>query len=280
MHSLGDVMSSQVKKRSWWVRHNWWLSKIWVRVGVLFLALLVGLISAKYASPWLLCWFDSVAHEAVKPVIGAATFTYLIFLALWWFRTYDSHQRDLRANFEAGVQHVASDTPIRIEIGTEILKNVSKTTSSYDREIRIAFIRRLKRFPATTTKNISLFKGGYRLSYAQHMLKWLQDQKDPNRKYDLNLLDIRYQEFASSSVRITVCEILDMHRGESLTLDLARCKFRSANEFFNSACNICDLWQEKDESLDKNCPLHTLRIKVGYEKEPNLLTAEFLPDGE
>ena len=206
-----------------WARANRHLGKMWVRLVVLFITLILGAVLGKCISPWVLCFLPERVFGDIRTVVGAAHFTLPTFLALWWFRTYDSIKRDLRDNFEAGVNHIASDTPIRIEIGAEILANVSKLTSAYNREITITFIKRLKRSPADAKKNKEIFYSDYRWGYAQHMLKWLKDHQRKNKKYDLNLLDLRYQEFTSATAEITICEVLEMHDDDDLTVDVAGC---------------------------------------------------------
>ena len=206
-----------------WARINRHLGKMWVRLVVLLIALIIGAVLGKCVSPWVLCFLPNNVYGDIRTVVGAAHFTLPTFLALWWFRTYDSIKRDLRDNFEAGVNHIASDTPIRIEIGAEILANVSKLTSAYNREITITFIKRLKRSPADAKKNKEIFYSDYRWGYAQHMLKWLKDHQRKNKKYDLNLLDLRYQEFTSATAEITICEVLEMHDDDDLTVDVAGC---------------------------------------------------------
>ena len=220
----------------WWARINRHLGKMWVRVGLLFITVATGAILGKYVSPWVLCFFPEAIYGDARAVIGAIPFTLLTFLALWWFRTYDTIKRDSRANFEAGVNHVASDTPIRIEIGAEILINVSKLTSAYNREITITFIKRLKRSPADTRKNNESVGDDYRWGYAQHMLKWLKDHQRKNKNYDLNLLDLRYQEFTSTTATVTICDAVNMHDSKYLVIDVAGCYENDLNNFFG----LCD----------------------------------------
>ena len=181
-------------------------------------------------------------------VVSAAPFTVPTFIALWWFRTYDSRQQLQRANFEAGVGHIASDTPIRIEIGTQILIQVSKVTSAFDSEIALTFVKRLKRFPETSEKNIYLLKTGYRWSYAQHMLEWLsEDYRRRNKRYDLRKLDLRYQDFTSLTSEITICEVLKTHMSYQLIIDVEGCDYSVLCNFFGR----CDSAHEQyDTHLD------------------------------
>ena len=269
-------MSSTSEKRGWMLG-DFFLGNMWWRVVVLGCAVLGGFFLGQCISPWLLCFFPDKPYGDTRTVIGAIPFTLPTFLALWWFRTYDTRQQNLRANFDTGVGHIASDTPIRIEIGAKILINVSQATSSYDREISTAFIRRLKRFPAETDANRNLLKRGYRFAYAQHMLKWL---KDRGEKHELELLDLRYQEFTSTTASITASEILAMHREDYVTIDVACCNFENPKRFFGAACDVREKWEKCEYGCGCGCeckcecerkckcgcrkskPFATFRIKV------------------
>ena len=205
-------MSSKSKERGW-MWSDVCLGSMWRRLGVLAVAAGLGFALGELFSPWLLTQFPEEMYGDVRTVVGAAPFTVPTFLALWWFRTYDSRQQSLRANFETGVQHVLSDTPAYIEIGVEILKNVSEVTSSYDREIRTAFIRRLKRFPAVTESHRNLLAKGYRFSYAQHIVRWIAAH---GGKWDLTYMDLRYQEFTFADV--TIDSILSLQDASQLLI--------------------------------------------------------------
>ena len=249
---------------SWWARINPLLGKMWARLVLLIITATIGAALGKCLSPWLLCFFPENLYGDIRTVIGAVPFTLPTFLALWWFRTYDSIKRDLRDNFEAGVNHVASDTPIRIEIGTEILQNVSELTSAYNREIAITFIKRLKRSPADIEENNGVAYSDSRWGYAQHMLKWLKDHHRYNSDYDLKGLDLRHQEFTSATARITICEVVDMHAGKYLTVDVAGCNDNDLNNFFKYCDSAYEqvamkkkMYQEKYKELSP--PLHNIR---------------------
>ena len=209
-------MSSTSKERGLMLG-DFCLGSMWHRLGVLLIAAGLGFALGYVVSPELLTIFSEEIFGDVRTVVGAAPFTLPTFLALWWFRTYDSRQQSLRANFETGVQHVASDTPAHIEIGVEILKNVSAVTSSYDREIRTAFIWRLKQFPAVTEANRKLLHANYRFAYAQHILRWIAAH---GGKWDLTRIDLRYQEFTFADV--TLASILNLQDAS---------QFGDSNEF-------------------------------------------------
>ena len=262
-------MSSKAKKRCSLKRSDCWLGGMWRRALLLVIAVAFGIYFAKCVSPWLLCFLGSGVHDAVKAAVGAATFTSPIFLTLWWFRTYDSRQQLQRANFETGVGHIASDTPIRIEIGTQILLEVSKVTSVFDSEIALTFVKRLKRFPATTDKNLALLKSGYNWGYAQHMLRWLaNDYQRRNNLHDLNDMDLRYQAFDGTTAKITTCEVLKMNNRALLTVDIAGCNIMISN-FIGRSGKAHEKWvAEKGDrpvlSLEEK-KLPSLKIEISHE---------------
>lgn len=211
------------------------------RVGVLVVAALLGgkILAHLLASNWWFCWFPEGTHEVLAHVVAATPFTVPTFLALWWFRTYDSRQQLQRANFEAGVGQIVSDTPISIEVGTQFLIQMSKVTSAFDGEITLTFIKRLKRSPADTGKNKEIVSGGYRWGYAYQMLQWLQSRGE---KCDLDNLDLRNQDFITQDTRITAYEILEMHADERLTVDVAGFDDSDAESFFGINRNAYERW--------------------------------------
>ena len=267
LNIVGDVMISKSKERGWWARNNWRLGEMRVRVSILCLALVAGFFLAKYVSPWLLCFLGDEVHAAVNAAVATATFTSPIFLALWWFRTYDSLRSEWRANFETGVDHIANNTPTRVEVGAEKLNNVSKETSIYNREISIAFIRRLKQCPAGAEANPHLLYNSSGWGYAEQMLKWLKNQ---NAKFDLHYVDLRNQDFTETISGITVCDLLKMAKENSLAFDIACCSDESMKQFFG----CCDYASEQyDKTEDHRRLQHHLAagempsVQVGIERK-------------
>lgn len=264
-------MSSKSKERGF-MWNDFFLNGIGRRLGVLVVVALIGgkVLAHLLASNWWFCWFPVGTHEVLAHIVSAAPFTVPTFVALWWFRTYDSRQQLQRANFEAGVGHIASDTPIRIEIGTQILVEVSRVTSAFDSEIALTFIKRLKRFPDTSEKNTAILRGGYNWGYAQHMLKWLlKDYRRRNKPHDLNRVELRYQEFADTTAKITICEMLEMHKDNLLTVDVAGCN-SSLSNFLGQCPSACAQWDAKNDDknrlTEKSKVLPSLRIMVSHEE--------------
>ena len=259
---LGKMWGCLVVFLRGWMRSDSWLGGMWRRAGVLGCAVVGGFILGQCVSPWLLYFFPESIYGGVRVIAGTVPLTLPTFFALWWFRTYDSRQQLQRANFETGVGHIASDTPIRIEIGTQILVEVSKVTSAFDSEIALTFIKRLKRFPETSDKNLALLRGGYTWSYAQHMLKWLfQDYQRRNKRHDLGGVELRYQEFADTTAKITICEMLEMHKDNFLDVNVAGCKDDLSN--FLGQCNMAHKqWDAQKDGVKK--------LSKGSKKFPTL----------
>ena len=224
-------MSSKSKKRNL----KWsdpWLGGIWRRLGVLLVAAGIGLVSVKYFSPWLICFFPEYLYGDIRTVVGAAPLTLPTFLVLWWFRTYDSITRGMRDNFEAGVAHIAKDIPISIEIGVGIIISVSEVTSSFDNEIRLTFMKRLKRPVADTQANNALTFSGYRYGYAQHIFRWMMAR---GGKWDLSNIKLQYQEFTGNEV--TLEKILELSNFKNPTpktfpINFDGCRFADKDHFF------------------------------------------------
>ncbi len=240
--------------KSCWARLNRHLGKMWVRLLALVFAALGGFILGKVGSPWFLGLFPEEIYGDARTVISAIPFTLPTFLALWWFRTYDSFQSNLRATFDSGVAHIASDTPDRIEIGTVMLINISETTSLYDREISIAFIRRLKQSPAATEAihellNTFTYRSYNRSwSYAYKMLQWLKNQ---NKKYDLRYVDLRNQDCPVSESMVTVCDLLNMEKESELTIEVACTSVRFVSAIFCCCRSAGERLREAEEYNQK-----------------------------
>ena len=217
-----------------WVHLTSLLGTMSARLVVLLVASAIGVALVKCVSPWVLCFFPVSVYGDIRTVIGAAPFTLPVFLALWWFRTYDSFQADWRAKFNEGIAHVVSEMPARIEIGAVMLISISEATSSYDREISAAFIRRLNQSPTETEENRNLLNKSNGWGYAQLMIEWLTKQ---NKKFNLHYMDLRNQSFTYNADMITVCDLLNAGNGHILTLEVAHCSTPSMVMFFGCCGN-------------------------------------------
>ena len=224
LNIVGDVMSSKSEKRGF-MWNDFLLNGIGRRLGVLVFAAGLGFALGYVVSPELLTVFSEGIFGDVRTVVGAAPFTVPTFLALWWFRTYDSRQQSLRANFEAGVEHIAIDTPISIEIGVGILVSVSGVTSAFDNEIRLTFINRLKRPVTDTQATQQMNARGYRYTYAQQIFRWMVVR---GGKWDLRKMALQHQKFTFKDVTLKrILELSDFENPipEHFPAGLSACLF-------------------------------------------------------
>ena len=257
--------------KSLWAHINPLLGTMSARLVALLIAVIAGVFLGKHFSPWFLALVPENVYGDIRTVVGAIPFTLPTFLALWWFRTYDSFQSNLRANFDSGVAHIASNEPIRIEIGTVILIKISETTSSYDREISTAFVRRLNQSPAEATANRKLLDTTTDWNYAQKMLLWLKHQ---NKKYDLYYVDLRNQDFFDETAGITLCDLFNMNTFGGLTIDVAGSGFSSWDEFFG----CCAYAREKLETANRHFRMQNEgRLEAQLEPDYQPPTADELP---
>ena len=168
-------------------------------------------------------------NEYLRKVFAPAAYSVVTFLALWWFRTIDARQAIYQTNLETGLNMLASDTPIKIEMAVLMLWRVSDSTTVFDDEISLAFIKRLKRRPHNSKKNRQLLNDGYRWAYAQYILWWL---KNRGKHGDIRYVDLRGQEFTSTSAKITYADIEELHNhrkyGKELSIDFGGCRFTTS----------------------------------------------------
>ena len=68
----------------------------------------------------------------------------LIFLTLWFFRTYDVREQIGQQDFHDALRMLADDKLISQEIAVIRLIDISKKTKVYDDTIKLAFIKRMK----------------------------------------------------------------------------------------------------------------------------------------
>lgn len=77
-----------------------------------------------------------------------------VFVALWWFRTRDTHAQINKSqaqihqnNLAIGLDKLVSGDSLQLAIGVQMLIQVSKNTKEFNEEIRLAFIKRLQHLP-------------------------------------------------------------------------------------------------------------------------------------
>ena len=174
---------------------------------------------------------EQKTNEYMRKVLTPTAYSVLIFLVLWWFRTIDTRQTIYQTNLGTGLNMLASDAPIKIELAVLMLIRVSKSTTVFDEEISLAFIKRLKRSPQNSLKNRQRLKDGYRWAYAQYILQWL---KERGKGWDLRYLDLRGQEFTGDSAKITYADIEKLHDddryGDDLSINFGGCRFTTLTD--------------------------------------------------
>ncbi len=201
-------------------------------------------------------------NQHLLKIFAPAAYSAFVFLALWWFRTIDARQAIYQTNLGTGLNMLASDAPIKIEMAVLMLERVSKSTTVFDEEISLAFIKRLKRSPQNSLKNRQRLKDGYRWAYAQYILQWL---KDRGKGWDLRYLDLRGQEFTGDSVKVTYKDIKDLHDchryGDDLPIEFGGCRFiistekvdetKAAERFFGCYQSIFAMFTTQDKTFFK-----------------------------
>ena len=193
---------------------------------------------------------------------GHIIFTVLTFFVLWLFRTIDARQRIHQANLTVAFNLIASGQPVNIEMAAQVCWRISRATSVFNKEIRIAFVKCLKRGQSNSPENKRLIAKNYRWSYAQHMLHWLQKYAD--KKADLRNLDLSGQEFTSTTAQIKYADICVMHNsryGKELNIDFGGCRFDSPsansdkqtaiNDFFGGDAHLISEYEHQTKAFYK-----------------------------
>jgi len=173
------------------------------RFFILAVAGILGVVLFKFCGEWLLCLFGVTGRARDYLVLPMLSF--FVFVALWFFRTHDTRQRIEQANqqmqqekFNKGMDNLVSDNPLRVDIGVALLLEASDVMSAFDKEIRIAFIKRLKELPEKLDGRRVMEMRANRLSYAQYIIQWLINHpRADGAPFDLRGMDCRYQEFTS-----------------------------------------------------------------------------------
>ena len=190
-----------------------WINSYWRRLLILVGAAVVGYCLSKWGFPWLDCWlgFSDRVGKYLEPLL----FGLPAFVCLWFFRTYDTQQQIQQGNFVTGVDKLMQNSTLVIDVGVEILLQVSAKTDAFDDAIRLVFIKRLKtRLTASAQPDFSILpdttkmakraqKVFTRLSYAQHILRWLIAKQDNYKaKPDLSGMRCDYQEFKGAELEL------------------------------------------------------------------------------
>ena len=130
----------------------------------------------------------------------------LIFLTLWFFRTYDVREQIGQQDFHDALRMLADDKLISQEIAVLRLIDISKKTKAYNDTIKLAFIKRMKapykeakeaakKSQIQTTKLIiEALQQVERRTYAQYIFRWLGKEYNKG-ELDLVNLDLSCQSF-------------------------------------------------------------------------------------
>jgi len=199
------------------------ISKKGIRLGILVLAGCAGMALSKYWSEPILDFLDIAKTDMAKTDDNASSYpanvrgyfalpilSFFVFIALWFFRTYDTRQKIQQTNFTEGLGNLVSDNPLQVDIGVFLLLEVSKATSAFDKEIRLAFIKRLKMSPKEFKEQE--FQDGLsnRLSYAQYILPWLINNPKESSDLKLNGINCEYQEFTANRYSSDALEMVKL----------------------------------------------------------------------
>ena len=183
-----------------------WPERTEIRFIILFFMAWLGLAFGSYIFTCITHLFPLI--DGLEKYLKPATVSIPVLTALWYFRTYDTRQKIYQDDLFKGLDNLASNNPVQVDVGVAMLIEISKKVPSFNENIKIAFIRRLKSIPGEYKH-----KDGDFLSYAQHIIRWLLLRKKENESISFNLhgLDLSYQEFIVGADRkkIIFKELLD-----------------------------------------------------------------------
>lgn len=189
------------------------IEKEWFRALLLVLAFSLGGIIVKFFSDKILCSFisDVDAHKYFLVPL----FSLVIVFVLWWFRTYDTRQQISKSqaqiehgNFVIGLNKLTEQDSFSIAIGVQILTQISQNTNEFDKNIRLAFIKRLQKLPSemltynpmdpsqskffgSGKTTVSIFD--ISLNYLPHIFEWIvKEEKNLGNEY----IDVPEMNFA------------------------------------------------------------------------------------
>lgn len=178
---------------------DWLISKKLMRFGILIFAGGAGWWLFTCHEDWILCLLGIDKTDRARDYLVLPMMSIFVVFALWVFRTYDTRQEIQQTNFTKGLDNLVSDNPLQVDIGVILLLEVSRATPAFDKEIRLAFIKRLKELPGDLGGRSVMEMRANRLSYAQYIIQWLIDHpKVGGAPLDIRGMDCRYQEFTSS----------------------------------------------------------------------------------
>ncbi len=206
-----------------------WTEKKWMRFFILFLLAALGLWAGQDISACLVEFFSLNTVLNPNPNLNEYLDIVIIgipvLIALWYFRTYDTRQQIYQSDLFKGLDNLASDNSLQVDIGVAMLIEVSKKVPSFNETIKTAFVYRLKNIIASRLEEKASIVpkiDGYDpspnysnfLSYSQHIIRWLIEYKKQNKgiEYDLDGMDLSYQEFNSNDKKILFEDLINPNK--------------------------------------------------------------------
>ncbi len=241
---------------------------------------------------FLNAWLKGIEEHYWRGVISGI----FVFLLLWVFRTYDTRQAISKTNIQIqqsklfnGLDNLVSEDPLKIEIGVFQLIELSKSGNEFNLTIQFAFIKRLKKIPLSDSEikrhgthansndpysssgdyfnnqmreydpDAIQPRRGIRLTYAQHILKWLIKHGEDD--LDLSRSNFSQQDFQIENLQLG--EIFT-HKNKSCGCAFENAELHSV-DFRNAylvdanmhSANLCNAHLEganlRGAALDKAC---------------------------
>jgi len=146
-----------------------------------------------------------------------------VFVALWWFRTRDTHAQISKSqaqihqnNLAIGLDKLVSDDSLQLAIGVQMLIQVSRNTKEFDGEIRLALIKRMQHLPddikyhdGKSIADIDRKAVNIRwptLNYMRHIFDWLvqhAEQDDNDIDIERDSIDVPEMYFEIEGLEST-----------------------------------------------------------------------------
>ena len=166
----------------------------------------------------------------------------LIFLTLWFFRTYDVREQIGQQDFHDALRMLADDKLVAQEIAVLRLIDISEKTKVYDDTIKLAFIKRMKApYETEEVKEVEteiekykkdkFIKAEHNLQIkkklikvrrrtdAQYIFRWLGERYRVEDKLDLVNLDLSYQDFRARDNKGNKIKHFKAKKGNYFVLD-------------------------------------------------------------
>ena len=190
-----------------------------IRILLLIIAGLGGIALLHFFNHCLLdgiiCWLGINEYSRFISSLQLLLLGLPTFALLWYFRTNDTREQVDKSTeqidksteqinqgqlFE-GLKNLTDDDALKIEVGTQQLIILSKSVPSYDEQIKLAFIERLKRPPKLERDNEDKeIQPKQRYTYAQYILDWLAEyQNEHGGEMNLEGCDFSFQEFSKKT---------------------------------------------------------------------------------